>query len=99
MSESIPTESINEQQQKKLQQWEALKEKWNRYYKENRERILQRKKGKREAKKQRLQETLGGEKQETRGRKPKKIDLEKMDTMKCLQEKHVYKTSTEEDSK
>ena len=42
MSESIPTESINEQQQKKLQQWEALKEKWNRYYKENRERILRR---------------------------------------------------------
>ena len=68
MSESIPTESINEQQQKKLQQWEALKEKWNRYYKENRERILQRKKGKREAKKQ-LQDNAYKRHSEARNRK------------------------------
>jgi hypothetical protein len=53
---------------------EILKEQWNSYYKRNRERILKRKKELREAKEKLCNETLGMQKMERRGRKPKGID-------------------------
>lgn len=62
----------------------ALKTQWNSYYKRNRERILKRKKELREAKERLLHETLGMQKLERRGRKPKVIDIENIGMIKCL---------------
>jgi hypothetical protein len=64
---------------------EILKEQWNSYYKKNRERILKRKKELREAKEKLCNETLGMQKRERRGRKPKGIDLDRIAMIKCLQ--------------
>jgi hypothetical protein len=68
-----------------VQKLKALKTQWNRYYKRNRERILKRKKELREAKEKLLHETLGMQKVERRGRKPKVIDIENIGMIKCLQ--------------
>jgi hypothetical protein len=68
-----------------VQKLKALKAQWNSYYKRNRERILKRKKELREAKERLLHETLGMQKVERRGRKPKVIDIENIGMIKCLQ--------------
>jgi hypothetical protein len=78
----IQQEEPNEDVVHKL---EVLKEQWNSYYKKNRERILKRKKELREAKEKLCNETLGMQKLERRGRKPKEIDLDRIAMIKCLQ--------------
>jgi hypothetical protein len=55
--------------EEKICKLEALREQWNGYYRQNRQRILCRKKELREAKERMLNEALGVEKVERRGRK------------------------------
>lgn len=76
---------IVDELQKKVQKLAVLKAQWNDYYKRNRERILKRKKELRESKERIVNETLGMQKQEHRGRKQKEINIERVQKMKCLQ--------------
>jgi hypothetical protein len=80
-----PIEQPIDELQVSVQKLKALKTQWNSYYKRNRERILKRKKELREAKERVLHETLGMQKVERRGRKPKVIDIENIGMIKCLQ--------------
>ena len=81
-----PVKQPIDELQVSLQRLKALKTQWNSYYKRNRERILKRKKELREAKEKLLHETLGTQKLEQRGRKPKPIDLGTIGMIKCLQQ-------------
>jgi hypothetical protein len=74
-------------QQQAIHKLATLKAKWNNYYKQNRERILQRKKELREAKERLIHEALGMKKKEYPGRKPQEIEIDKLDSIKCLHSK------------
>jgi hypothetical protein len=79
------TEGPKDDLQLKIHKLEALKSEWNGYYRRNRNRILARKKQLREAKERMVNECLGIEKVERRGRKCKEINMERIGMIKCLQ--------------
>jgi chromosome segregation ATPase len=79
------TEGPKDDLQLKIHKLEALKSEWNEYYRRNRDRILSRKKQLREAKEMMVNECLGIEKVERRGRKCKEINMERIGMIKCLQ--------------
>jgi hypothetical protein len=77
--------ALKDDLEEKVHKWEVLKGQWNGDNRRNRERILCRKKELREAKERLVNETLGMQKMERRGRKPKGIDLDRIAMIKCLQ--------------